>query len=113
MSFVYLASPYSHPLDNVRSERFRQAVAAADYQMHRGEIVFSPIAHSHPIDKLSRYAKRDHEFWMRQCIGMLRMADKLLVLDIDGWHDSKGVTQEIELARAMQIPVVHIDQKEL
>ena len=46
---IYLASPYSHPDAVVREQRFRDVCLAAARLIRAGQIVFSPIAHSHPI----------------------------------------------------------------
>ena len=94
--FVYLASPYTHPESEVRRLRFDLACAAAAHMMRQGRVVFSPIAHSHPI---ARYGLPDDlEFWMRQDGPLLDAADSVAVLMLPGWEASEGVAWEIDRA---------------
>jgi nucleoside 2-deoxyribosyltransferase len=73
---IYLASPYSHPDPAVRQCRFELACMAAARRMERGLIVYSPIAHSHPIEQFMAQ-QQSHEFWMDQCMALLRRADSM------------------------------------
>lgn len=104
MSWTYLASPYSHPDPLVREERFRLACKAAAMLMARGEIVFCPIAHSHPIE-VEMPDCHGHEFWLRQDQPFLAGASKIVLLKIDGWDASKGVAYELAWAEVNNIPV--------
>ena len=99
MSYIYLASPYSHPEEHVRLERYNAACRKAASLMQAGNVVFSPIAHSHAVAAhLPQDLLMSHEFWMAQDIPLLRYADKLVVLLIDGWRESRGVSAEIDYA---------------
>ena len=104
---IYLASPYSSGFASVREERYHEVCKAAARLMITGKIVYSPIAHSHPIEHYT--GPQDHGFWMHQCVGMLRHCDEIVVLMIDGWKESKGVAIEVELANTLDIPVRYID----
>ena len=108
MSLTYLASPYSHANPLIRDARFRAACAAAAKLMLAGEAVFSPIAHSHPIE-YHFDAPRAFDFWMGQDLPILRHCSVVKVLRLEGWDQSKGVTREIEVAKAALIPVEYID----
>ncbi len=105
---VYLASPYSHVNPLIRESRFRQACAAAAKLMLDGEVVFAPIAHSHPIDTHFA-APGDFDFWMEQDLPILRKCDALKVLRLTGWEQSRGVAREIQEARAIGLPIEFID----
>ena len=107
MSFTYLASPYTHANPGVRQDRYWAAVKKAAELMRGGECVFSPIAHTHEIGMLLDNSV-SHEFWMAQDKAILRHADKLAVLMIDGWDASRGVREEIEIATAIGIPVEYV-----
>ncbi len=96
MSFIYLASPYSHPNATVRHERFTSALRCAANLYRAGKTVFSPIVHYHPIH-LSHDMPTDHGFWKPHNENMLRAASGLYVLDIDGWQDSEGTRHEVEM----------------
>lgn len=108
---IYLASPYSHPDPEVRQQRFTDVCRAAGRLMLQiGEVIYSPIAHGHSVAEVCpEIDAMDAEFWMRQCIGMLRNADALFVLKLDGWRESRGVAEELEIARAFGIPVKFVE----
>ena len=105
MSFTYLASPYSHPSPAVRQERYEAVVRAAARLMLDGQVVFSPIAHSHPVETLGMPAPQSGAFWMKQDLALLRHADRLLVLALPGYDESAGIRQEVEFALSKNIPV--------
>lgn len=105
---VYLASPYSHADPSVREQRYRAACQKAAQLILEDPAVsiFAPISHSHPISlEMPTGKATDHDLWMAQDLGILRRCDKLIVLMLDGWDHSRGVTEEIAVARACHIPV--------
>jgi nucleoside 2-deoxyribosyltransferase len=98
MKKVYLACPYSHEDEKVMVERFNMANKAAALLMKKGcYVVFSPISHSHPISLHIDNCK-DHDFWLKQDYEFMKWCDKLIILEIEGWEESKGVNREIEWA---------------
>lgn len=108
---IYLASPYTHMKEEVRVKRYEEAARVAGKLMDNGYTVYSPIAHSHPIEHFMD-GDRNHDFWMRQCIDMLRRCDALYVLAIDGWDKSKGVQEEIAIAQMINMPILMISSNE-
>lgn len=110
MTLVYLASPYSHPSPLVKAQRFEAVCRVAGRLMKKGVCVFSPIAHSHPIEQhFEDGSPEGHDFWLRQDFAILERASKLMVLKLDGWEASRGVAAEIEFARVNSIPFEFID----
>ncbi len=107
MSYTYLASPYTHQDPAIRILRFRAACAVAAGLMADGEVVFCPIAHSHPID-IEFQAPQSGEFWKVQDAPFLAGCSKMKVLMIPGWRESVGVTAEIKYAVDHGIPVEYI-----
>lgn len=100
---IYLASPYTHCDASVRAKRFEAACRAAAALMRSGRIVFSPIAHGHPI--CEHGVPSDWTQWQELDRHMLRHCDELVVLTLDGWRESCGVQAEIDLAIEMDLPV--------
>jgi len=100
---IYLASPYSHPDEAIRRQRFVSACLAAGNLMDNGHVVFCPIAHSHPI--AVEIGERDHAFWMAQDLPFLALSSRLFVLQLDGWEKSKGVAEEMAFAKERGIPI--------
>jgi len=107
MKKIYLASPYTHPEKLIRRQRFNAACRAAARLMEAGNIVFSPIAHSHPIS-LHLDNSLDLGFWMAQDRAFVDWCDELHVLMIPGWDTSKGVAMEIAWACEAGKPVVEV-----
>ena len=111
MNRVYLCSPYTHPSAEVMCERFEQVCRTAGILMTQGDIVFSPVAHSHVIAELGKL-RTDWDFWEVQDMSYLaEWATRLYVLALDGWEESVGVTAEIEMAlsKNVDIPVRVVD----
>jgi hypothetical protein len=106
--FSYLASPYTHHSSLVREARFIAVCKAAAELMRSGKVIFSPIAHSHPID-LHFDAPESGDFWKNQDVHILRHASELIVLKLDGWSESAGIRWEIEMAQALSIPVTYME----
>lgn len=97
--FVYLGSPYSHPEAAVREHRFLLGCTKTSRLMRQGYTVFSPIAHSHPVaTQLPPELLMDHRFWMKQDLPILQFADKLIVLTLPGWQQSRGLNEEMGFA---------------
>ena len=105
---TYLTSPYSHPKASMRLLRYKQACKAAGHLMKEGFAVFSPIAHSHSIEAFFDTIEPG-PFWMKQDIPILKHCDQLIVLELDGWDRSKGVAQELELARKAYMNILRMD----
>lgn len=101
---LYLASPYSHPDHAVCVARFEAACRAAAWFFQRGTLVFSPIAHSHPIAEIGELCG-DWRTWRRFDMQMVLACKRLLVLQLDGWEKSAGVTAEMDLATVFDIPI--------
>lgn len=112
MSYIYLASPYSHPDPEVRERRFEAACRAAGRLMLKGKVVFSPVAHSHPIERIGLDRRYGQDFWLRQDIPFLRGAAELCVLKLPGWEQSIGVEAEIQYARLHRIPVTYLEPED-
>ena len=105
---IYLATPYSDASPNVMSARFVLACKVAGELLDRGEVVFSPIAHGHPISLYSG-AARDWRFWANSCREMIGLASKVIVVRMPGWDKSKGVAAEIAIALELGKPVEYMD----
>lgn len=103
---IYLASPYSHPDQAVREQRFQEVCKVAADMMQHGEQVFSPIAHSHPIAEFG--LPKDWEFWEAFGRWFIERCVKLSVLVLPGWQDSKGVRVEMGIALKCGIPIDYV-----
>lgn len=104
---IYLASPYTHQFHEVIEQRFDAACRAAGKLMAAGHVVFSPIAHMHPI-AVRCELPRGWDFWHRYDREFVLASEKVVVLMIDGWDTSKGVAAEVAIAHEAGIPVEYM-----
>lgn len=100
---IYLASPYSHPDPLVRERRFNAACHAAAHFMAQGHLIFSPIAHTHPIC-LAGALPSGFDYWEKYDRAILAVCKEFWILRIDGWEQSKGITAERRIAHELGIP---------
>lgn len=105
---IYLAAPYTHDDTKVRLSRVSKVKKATVKLFNSGFTVFSPISYTHQFEKLIAPRLRTHGFWMRQDIAVLRHCNVVAVLTLDGWELSRGVAEEIQLAKELHIPIVYL-----
>jgi len=103
---IYIASPYSHESQNVMRDRFHAVCEYAGRMMQAGKVVYSPIAHSHPI-AMRVGLPTDWEYWEKFDRVMLQRCTELHVLQIEGWYESEGVRAEVCMAEQLGLPVTY------
>lgn len=91
---IYLASPYSHPLNEIKLLRFQETAMFAGELHKMGLIFFSPICHSHPI---ADFCAIDGAFetWQQLDRAFLDWSDVIVVLGLVDWERSNGIRHEI------------------
>lgn len=104
-SFLYLASPYTHPDAAVREWRYEQALEAMSKLAIAKIWTFSPIVQTHPLC-LAKFFPMEFEHYAEWDKAMIRASGGLIVLQLDGWQESVGVKAEamyaIELGKSVQ-----------
>ena len=108
-SLIYLACPYGHADPEVQRLRFEAVNRAAAKLLNEGTTVFSPISHTRPI-AMAAQLPEDWEFWQNYDREMLSHCSSLMVLKLDGWEKSIGVTAEIEIAKGWGMPVEYMEE---
>lgn len=103
-SYIYVASPYSHPDLWMMEERHRAVSLFVARKIKEGHVLYSPIVHNHPLRKLVDLPA-EWEYWKKLDSAMLLQASMLWVFQLSGWENSKGVKDEIILAIENDIPV--------
>lgn len=108
MNKIYIATPYSHKDSKIREQRFDAVNKFAAILMKEGNLVYSPISHSHPI---SFYLNNslDHEFWLAQDKTFLDWCDEMYVYKQDGWEKSKGIKFEIDYITSLNKPITYYE----
>ncbi len=109
MSYIYLASPYSHTSAVRRTERYLKVLEYTALTLMQRIPIFSPIIHCH--DMALKYSMpKDAGFWKWYNEEMLKPARELYVLKLDGWEDSVGVRGEIGQAMGLGIPITYVEE---
>lgn len=104
--FVYIGSPYSLYAGGYdKAARVVSTYAAA--LMASGLRVYSPIAHGHFVSGHGKLPL-SWEFWKDQCQPMIDAASSLVVLTMDGWRESVGLTYEIGQFAGAGKPIVYL-----
>ena len=109
---AYLATPYTSNDPVVKEERFQRVNRVAAKLMAKGEYIFSPISHTHPIAVVGDLPG-NWEYWDGFDRAILDCCYKLYVLKLDGWHESTGVQAEIKIAAELGLEIEYLDYWEI
>lgn len=109
---IYLALPYSHDDPKVREQRYEDASEAYAILTCMDEVVLCPILMSHPV-AVGFKLPADWETWKDIDLEYLDYCDDILVLSLDGWEESVGVTAELEAATELGIQVTFASLEDL
>jgi len=112
---TYLACPYSHASLVERTWRFSMATLAAAHLIKSGEIVFSPITMTHPIDRAMCHGGESMggEYWLSFDYAFMAVCAQIVVLKLDGWEESTGVQREIAFFRSSELPVRFLEVSDI
>lgn len=105
---IYLAVPYTHADPAVEDYRYRTVTKVATELMKKGRVVFSPITQAVPLKQAGELPTK-WEYWKTFDTVFLERCDRLMVLTLDGWKESVGVTEEIQIATRLGLPIEYID----
>jgi len=107
----YLASPYSHDDPAIRQKRYEEVNDATIILLKQQVYAFSPITYNHPMERHDLPTTWD--FWKPYDIAFLERCSAVLVLKMDGWKESIGVTAEIEKAKSLGIPIQYLEPEDV
>ena len=111
---IYLASAYTHADESVMQRRYEHACKACALAVSAGLIIYSPIAHWHPIAK--QYGlRRDFEFWEESNKLFITLAKSFWILDSNGLEYSSGVKSDLRtwLNRNDEAYLISVENDEL
>ena len=101
---IYVASPYSHQNKEVESVRYGQVADFVQRHLKEGRLVYSPIVYAHAL-ALRHALPTSAEWWWLFNKRMVEKCDRMWVLCLNGWENSRGVRDEIEYAKIIGKPV--------
>ncbi len=107
VGFWYLASPYSkYPAGLEVACQDVAAIAAA--LMDVDVNLFCPITHTHPIAFYSNRPATDSASWTRLQVPIMHAAVGMIVVQMDGWQESRGISEEREIFKAARKPILDV-----
>ncbi len=104
----YLALPYTHEDGYIENCRAEISDCIAAYLTSQGRVVFAPISAWHHIAKKYKLPG-NFEYWAILDEEFIKRCDKLLVIKLNGWKESKGLKLELKLANKYGKPIEYID----
>lgn len=108
----YVASPYTSTSEEEEHMRYAAVCDAADNLMSQGYLVYSPIAQTVPMAKYGRpesASKTLWDDWKEFDEAFIRKCDGILVLQLEGWKESVGVTAELHYALELNMDIMGVD----
>lgn len=99
----YLAAPYGHPDPAVRAARMKMFYEHDAQLMLEGHSTVSPLA---KVETAKYWDIPDTwDYWEMYSYELLSRCDEMIVLMVDGWKESRGVTAEIAYCKKHGIPI--------
>lgn len=106
----FISSPYSHEIPAVVELRMQQLNMTIAQLTERGVLCVSPLW-NHYVLPYSKTMGSDWNFWKVYCENLISRCDGIIVLDnIEGWNQSRGVAAEIEFAIKNGINVLYYSE---
>jgi hypothetical protein len=93
---IYLASPYTHENKSKQLERAMNAMIATGKLLELGINAYSPTVHWCVYGQSSDKAGYDH--FRVHDEEMILLCERFVILELEGWQDSEGVTKEMIFA---------------
>jgi len=108
---IYLASPYTSPITGLRTQRYSLVTEVAAHLIRKGDIVFSPITMTHPIDQFMAGADATlgSDYWVDFDEAFMEFCSEMLILKIPGWDESSGVRREIDFFQQATKPIHFVE----
>lgn len=108
--FYYLASPYSHDDPQVRDIRAAEVNRYAGLLMAQGVYCIPTIYLTH--ENAKRFGlPTDHVWWIGFNKALIDPSAGMIIAQLPGWDESKGIVQEINYCRSVGKPVTMMHVK--
>lgn len=105
---IYVSSPFTHSDAEIQNDRVHKTGKFVASLLQNDTTAISPVLYGLAI--LPHMSSDDTTWaaWSRMCEDILKKCDSMIVLGMDGWDKSRGVTEEIELAKSFGIPIAYV-----
>lgn len=108
---IYVAAPYNHKQPEIIAYRIEQVERVLATLNSQGKMAFSPLLMHHCQNKGVNLPS-SFEFWNEFCTFLLKGCSEMIVLCLEGWEDSEGVSAEIKFCSQNGIPISFQDLSE-
>jgi hypothetical protein len=105
---IYLAVPYTHSNEAIEERRFEIVTRVSAELAKRKISNISPITQSHLQNRMVNIPGT-WDFWKNIDKIILEKCDVLVVLRLNGWDESIGVMEEMDIALNNNIPIIFLD----
>lgn len=106
--YIYVATPYTNYKHGHASAAYDAASTTAEL-VKLGYRAFSPIVHGHQLSVIGRIDPMDGDLWKNIDKAFVDAASACVVVKLDGWEESSGVSHEIKEFEKAGKPIVYID----
>jgi hypothetical protein len=107
--FWYLALPYSDPDTQVMTSRYIKGLEVVARFINHGFPVYCAVVHWRNV-AVEHNLPHGYEFWKKMDRLFISKSDGIVVLQLPGWRESIGVTDEIEIAKSLKLPIMYISE---
>jgi len=112
-SYYYLSNPYNGSYDD-KELRARIAAQVCGFLLRRNIHAWSPIVHNHAMLKTVEFTLEERRSLILDFdFSLLRHAEAMIIIMMDGWKKSFGVGAEIDLCKQLSIPIKYLDPKDI
>ena len=101
---VYFSSPYSHLDPEIVLARYAEIRDITELVIREvpGIVPFSPIAYTHQFEHIENV-----DWLTRIDFRFLHACDVAMIVEMDGWSDSVGISEEIQYCEKNDIPIFY------
>jgi hypothetical protein len=100
---IYIAAPYTHPNKIIQEQRYKTLMNACYLLVQNNICPITPLAMWAPMEMRGKSFNPNHI--RHYYTTLLKKCDILIVLLLSDWESSKGVYDEVEIARQNGIKV--------
>jgi len=109
---IYLATPFTKYQAGLQ-KAFEDAAKLCGRLIRNGIRVYSPIAHGYPVAMYGELNPLDTSLFLPLNEDMAKPSQALAIGELEGWQDSEGIDDEIEIFEREQKPIYLIDPNSL
>jgi hypothetical protein len=103
---IYVASPYYDPDPSVIESRMEVVYEVMAGLMKEGNHCVSPML-MHPVVK-KHDLPNTFDYWENYSYDMLKRCDEMLVIQLPGWEESRGVKAERDFCNLHNVPIDYL-----